>query len=197
MNERETPFLINIFKQKIMKNEIWKPVKGYEGLYEVSNFGRVRSFDRVVVDKNGRKLHYSGKIMTQNKTFDGYPNITLGTYNNKRTITIHRLVAEAFIPNPLNLPQVNHKDEDITNNVCTNLEWCDNGYNVNYGTGNQKRRINSSKNKKIIQLTLNGDFVAEWQSLREAERHGFNHGNISQCLTGRIGTYKGFIWKYA
>lgn len=180
-----------------MKKEIWKDIKGYEGLYQVSNLGRVRSLDRVVVDKNGRKLHYSGKIMTQNKTVDGYPNISLGTYDNKKTITIHRLVAEAFIPNPLNLPQVNHKDEDITNNVWTNLEWCDNGYNVNYGTGNQRRRINTPKNKKIIQLTLNGDFVAEWQSLREAERHGFNHGNISQCLTGRRGAYKGFIWKYA
>lgn len=182
-----------------MTEEIWKDIDGYDGTYQVSNLGNVRSLDRVVVDKNGRKMHYSGKIMKQNKTVDGYPNITIGTRNknNKKTIATHRLVAETFIPNPLNLPQVNHKDEDITNNVWTNLEWCDNEYNVNYGTGNQKRRNNSPKNKKIIQLTLNGDFVTEWQSLREAERYGFNHGNISQCLTGRRDTYKGFIWKYA
>ena len=106
-----------------MKKEYWKPVVGYEGLYEVSNLGRVKSL------KFGKE-----RILKPQKDTSGYLCVTLCKNNNQCQFKVHRLVAEAFIPNPNNLPQTNHKDECKTNNIASNLEWCDRKYNVNYGT---------------------------------------------------------------
>ena len=116
------------------EKEIWRPVVGYEGLYEVSNFGRVRSIDRIVPYKNGGVQFKRRKILSQKTDKDGYKHVTLCVNNKLKTYMVHRLVAIAFIPNPLNLPQVNHKDENRTNNYVGNLEWCDAYYNRNYGT---------------------------------------------------------------
>lgn len=120
-----------------MTEEIWRPVVGYEGLYEVSSYGRVRSLDRY----DSRNHFIKGRIM-KFRNCRGYLRVTLcnnGLYNQ---ISVHRLVAQAFIPNPDNLPMVNHKDEDKTNNIVENLEWCDAKYNNSYGTITE-RRINS------------------------------------------------------
>ena len=124
--------------------EEWRPIEGYEGLYEVSNTGRVRSLDMYVKGKSYR-LH-KGKVLSPGKNKNGYLKVNLH-YNGKReTITVHRLVAQAFIENPDNLPQVNHKDEDKTNNNVDNLEWCDVKYNLSYGTARIRERDTKIKN---------------------------------------------------
>ena len=114
--------------------EEWRPVVGYEGLYEVSNTGQVRSLDRFYY-----RLH-KGKVLSPTKDRYGYLTVTLNCNGKSKTIKIHRLVAQAFLPNPDNLPQVNHKDEDKTNNNVTNLEWCTAKYNVNFGTRQERYR---------------------------------------------------------
>ena len=129
--------------------EVWKQIKGYEGYYEVSNLGRVRSLDRVVLDKGGRRQVKKGCIMKPRQDRQGYVIVALSMNRHYTNKCIHTLVADAFIPNPDNLPQVNHIDEDKSNNVYTNLEWCTPKYNANYG----------SRNKKVIESNIkNGHY---------------------------------------
>ena len=126
--------------------EEWRPIEGYEGLYEVSNTGRVRSVDRYI--KNGHSSYrlHKGKVISLLKGEYGYIQVNL-YYNGKNYKKyVHRLVAQAFIPNPDNLPQINHKDEDKTNNRVDNLEWCTAKYNINYGTRKDKVRETAIKN---------------------------------------------------
>lgn len=140
--------------------EIWKPVKGYEGYYEVSNLGRVRSLDRTVIDKGGRHQVKKGCIMKSRPDRQGY--IIIALCKNKHYIhkCVHTLVADAFIPNPDNLPQVNHKDEVKSNNVVDNLEWCTPKYNANYG----------DRNKKVIETNIkNGHYNPAFVGLDKKE----------------------------
>ena len=113
--------------------EEWKPVVGYEGLYEVSNTGQIRSLKRNI-------------ILRPKKEPTGYLRCNLSLNKNVKTFSIHRLVAQAFLPNPDNLPEVNHKDEDKTNNRVENLEWCNHKYNMNYGTRNIRSKDTHIKN---------------------------------------------------
>lgn len=113
--------------------EIWKEIKGYEGLYEVSNLGRVRSVDRTVLYKNGQTHIHKGKLLVPGVGKTGYMQVCLCKNGEMKHPLIHRLVAETFIPNPDNLPQINHKDENPSNNVLDNLEWCTAEYNLKYG----------------------------------------------------------------
>lgn len=129
--------------------EIWKPAKGFEGYYEVSNLGRVRSVDRVVAAKGNSEKLIKGKLLTLHTNKDGYKRTTLCKENKLFTKFVHRLIAEVFIPNPDNLPQVNHKDEVKSNNCVDNLEWCTAKYNINYGTAKQ-RTINTKIEKGSI-----------------------------------------------
>ena len=121
--------------------EEWRPIEGYEGLYEVSSYGRVRSLDRY--DSNNHFL--KGRILKLCADKDGYLNVGLCLGNKEKKYKVHRLVVEAFIPNPDNLPQVNHKDEDKTNNRVENLEMCNAKYNSNYGS--RKDRVRNSRIK--------------------------------------------------
>ena len=126
--------------------EEWRPIVGYEGLYEVSSYGRVRSLDKYVKSKSKSYRLHKGKVLISEKNTRGYLSVVL-SYNGKhKAITVHRLVAQAFIPNPNNLPEINHKDEDKTNNNVENLEWCDHKYNVNYGTRNIRAKETAIKN---------------------------------------------------
>ncbi len=117
--------------------EIWKEIKGYEGLYEVSDLGRVRSLDRYVSYVNGQKHLHKGKVLSPGVS-NGYLQVSLCKNGEIKHPLVHRLVADAFIPNPDNLPQVNHKDENPSNNMVVNLEWCSSEYNINYGGRTQK-----------------------------------------------------------
>ena len=114
-----------------MIEEIWRPIPGYEGLYEVSSYGRVRSLDRFIVDSLGHRRFYKGKVLSPIKDKYGYLSVKLQKGNKHN---IHRIVAQVFIENIDNLPQVNHKDENKSNNRVDNLEWCDQAYNNLYGT---------------------------------------------------------------
>ena len=178
----------------IMKKEYWKPVVGYEGLYEVSNYGRIKSFDTYRKGNNGSIRCCKGRILKLRTDKDGYFKVVLYKNNKPKTFTVHRLVAEAFLPNPDNLPCVNHKDECKTNNNVNNLEWCNIKYNINFGTRNEK--VSKKLSKPVLQYTLDGQFVREWPSTMECGRNGFNHGAVAACCRGELKKYKGFIWKY-
>ena len=179
--------------------EVWLPVVGWEGLYEVSSHGRVRSIDRVHIQpsiQGGYQDHlYSGRILKQ-RISKGYLRVNLWKNNSMKSTSVHRLVAEAFIPNPRNLPEVNHKDENPINNNALNLEWCDSRYNKNYGTANKRR---AHKNKKPIeQLTKDLVHVACYNSIKEACRANkdFAYGtNIRRALKKGICAY-GYRWRY-
>lgn len=126
-------------------NEIWKDIKGYEGYYQVSNFGRVKSIERDIPHGN-RIIHLHSKILKNRYDAGGYIRISLCKNGVQKSFALHRLVAEHFIPNPNNLPQINHKDENKENNNVDNLEWCTPKYNTNYGTRTE-RASNTAKGK--------------------------------------------------
>lgn len=150
-----------------MEKEFWKPVAGFEGLYEVSSLGRVRSLNREVFQQ-GRIQKYKGCIMSQLIGRHGYYSVRLSKHNKKKTFLVHRIVAEAFIPNTDNLPVVNHKDENRKNNSVANLEWCTIAYNVNYGTTPLRRSI--MLGSKVAQYTTNGVLMQTFHSIHDAER---------------------------
>ena len=173
--------------------ELWKDIKSFEGLYQVSTWARVRSLDRWVVYKNGVKRFFKGKILKIFYYSSGYYMVELNKKCKKKYL-LHRLVAEAFIPNPDNLPCVNHKDEDKTNNYPYNLEYCTHKYNNNYGT--RMKRISKKLSKKVYQYDLNGNFIKSWSSTVELEKEGFNSSHISSCCLKKSKTHKGYIWSY-
>ena len=182
-----------------MKKEIWKPVKDYEGLYEVSNYGNVKSLNRV--ETVGKLIRIrKERILKPCVNSKGYLQVGLcknGKITNK---LIHRLVAEAFIPNTDNLQQVNHKGENKQNNCVWQLEWCTNKYNSNYGTRNErirKRNTNGKLSKPVSQYTLDGNYIKEFSSTMEVQRQlGYHHTNISLCCNGKYKHAYGYKWKY-
>ena len=177
-----------------LQNEIWKPISGFEGLYEISNYGRVKSLGNGIY--NSKK-----KILIPWKENCGYLRILLSKNGTHKHYSVHRLVATTFLPNPENLPQVNHRDEDKQNNHVDNLEWCSSKYNINYGTAidrRVKKQINHKKlSKPVLQYDLKGNFIAEYPSLSEVQRKfGFLQGNISSCCLGKLKSAYGYIWKF-
>lgn len=174
--------------------EIWKPVVGYEGWYEVSNLGRVKSIDRIIINSFGVSKTYYGKILKQSLERHGYVTVVLSKNSIFKRCAIHRLVALAFLPNPQNLPQVNHKDECKNNNNVENLEWCSCSYNVQYGS--MKNRIGKARCRTVYRYSLNGELIDTFPSSTEVFRRlGFAQNSVSRaCL--KESKYKGFIWKY-
>lgn len=179
--------------------EVWKPVRGFEGLYEVSNLGQIKSLSRTVHRKNNRNQYIKGRIIRPAKTLDGYLRICLLKSGKRKSFLVHRLVAEAFIPNPKKLLEVNHKDEDKQNNNVNNLEWCSRKYNNNYKNHNVKvsrANKNGKKSKPLLQLDLNDNVIKKWPSTQEASRHGFSQGGVSGCCRGKYKQYKEYHWEY-
>ena len=172
--------------------EKWKTVKGFEGLYEISNLGNVRSLN----------YHNWGivKNLTPVMDKDGYLRVCLSKNGKQYNGTVHRMVAQAFIENPNSFPQINHINEDKSDNRVENLEWCDCLYNNNHGTRNN--RISKSKRntkcKKVVQTDLNGNVIREWVSLNEIMRVlGFNAAFVARCCHGVKPTAYGYRWQYA
>lgn len=166
--------------------EEWKPIEGFEGFYEISNFGRVKSLRM----RGGRK----DRILKNVVNPDGYEHLTLSCNKKTRDATIHRLVAESFIPNPDNLPQINHKDQCKTNNHVENLEWCTAKHNVNY-LDFQERRA-KSYSKKVYQYDKNLNLIKIWESSTEASKYGFNRTAISFCCCGKRPYHKNYVWSH-
>lgn len=178
--------------------EQWKPVKGYEGYYEVSNTGKIRSLDRCVTIRGNVIQHRKGKLISSHINKRGYVEVNISKHAKNATLKLHRLVAQAFIPNPFHYPQVNHKDENKQNNCVDNLEWCTNHYNSHYGTRSQRqaKSLTNGKTSKSVKQMLNGKVIKIWPSMAEADRHGFCQGNVSKCCRGKIKTAYGYQWQY-
>ena len=177
--------------------EIWKDIEGYEGYYQVSNLGRVKSLERTINHKTcyGGLYHIKERILKLKIEKDGYFRIGLKKGKIKKYYRVNRLVAQAFIPNPNNYPIVNHKDENPLNNNVDNLEWCTQKYNVNYGNGISKRKKKISI--KINQYDLDGNFIKTWGSIKDAARYYNGNTKICQCCKGKVKTAAGYKWKYA
>lgn len=173
-----------------LPNEKWKPIPGFEG-YEASSYGRIKISSQRKILKGG-EIMSNERVLTPQITYQGYLTVSIKGYPR----FVHRLVALAFVPNPYNLPIVNHKDENKSNPLPENLEWCDIRYNTNYGTS--KERYARTRGSSVLQYTVDGDFVAEYYSMGIAAKSiGVKSaGNICMCCKGQRPVAYGFIWKY-
>lgn len=200
----------------LLPKRIWRDIPGYEGKYQVSNTGQVRSLN---YNGTGKK-----QILKGGTTRDGYKIVQLWKNGKGKTYIVHRLVAQAFIPNPNNLPCINHKDENKTNNFYKNLEWCTHEYNNNYGIRNEKssnsmqgrtfteehkqklrenhadvKGKNHPRAKAILMFTLDGKFIRRFDCRVDANEYlgkKRTSSNITECLKGNHKTAYGYIWKY-
>lgn len=193
--------------------EIWKDIKDFEGLYQISNLGRVKSLN---YNRTGKE-----KILSLLDNGSGYFKVCLCSNGKVKQLYVHRLVAEAFIPNPNNLPEVNHKSEIKSQNNVENLEWCTAKYNMNYGTARErtvekckgkkrseeirnklseshKGKYNTKCSKPVLQINKStNEIIKEFPSTKEVQRQfGFSQSCISACCNGKRKTHKGFIWRY-
>lgn len=198
--------------------ETWKDIRGFEGLYQISSLGRVKSLEKF--DSRGRK--WEERILKSGINSHGYLVVILYKNGIRKNFKNHRLTAIAFIPNPNNLPEVNHLDENKTNSNVDNLEWCTGKYNMNYGNAKRiavantnyvkrsantdyKRKvantdyvtIGSKLGKPINQFDRQGVFIGTYPGARQAGRKlGINQSDITQCCKGKKKIAGGFIWKY-
>lgn len=185
-------------KDKLMEEaqaeEVWKDVPGYDGLYQVSNKGQVKSMYFHAQKGKGNNLKDNPKILIPSVDSYGYKIVSLCNGDTKKTVTVHKLVAAAFIPNPDNLPCINHMDENKQNNCVENLEWCTVEYNNSYGTKGE--RTAQTLKKKVYQYDQEMNLIAVYDGAIDAEKEtGVSRSNICICIKGRAKTAGGFIWK--
>lgn len=200
-----------------LEGEIWKDVVGYEGYYMVSNFGRISTlshsvdyvsvYNGIEVNKTYRAKQCLRKLHVGKH---GYVECTLRDGKRVKLMKVHRIVSEAFIPNPQNLPSINHKDEDKTNNNVENLEWCTCKYNSNYGTRNERLRSslsNAHKNglyadayktmrKSVIGISVSDNTIIVFDKLSDLYEHGFERHLVSKCCRNLRKEYKGYKWMF-
>lgn len=169
--------------------EIWKPIVGYEGLYEVSNLGNVKSLNW----KNTKEE----KCLYLKKHNKGYLQVELVKNKNKKMVLVHRIVAETFLENLSNKPQINHKDYNRSNNNVENLEWCTNSENMKHSALRKKSKP-IKRNEKIIQYDFNGNIIKTWENcIAIKSKYKYNQTSIFECCEGKRKTAYGFIWRYA
>ena len=195
---------------KIMIGEIWRTAvydgEIYDELYKVSNLGRILSLN----------YNHTGKpeLMNPIKNKKGYLHVKLWKNGEYKTCYVHRLIAETFLPNPENKPYINHKIEGdegkkinmvifntdgSVNKEKTTIEWVTPKENNDYGTHNErisKSMTNGKLSKPVLQLSLSGELIREWESTQECGRNGFNQGAVAACCRGELKQYKGFLWMY-
>lgn len=168
--------------------EIWIDIAGYEGLYQVSNWGRIKSLKKYRSKKE--------QIMVQ-QIKKGYYTIRLSKHSKKKDYVVHRLIAQAFIPNPNNLPQVNHKDENKLNNKIENLEWCTVTYNNCYGTRLERASVSNKLRREVLKFDLDNNYIDTYKSVTEAgRRNNTSVANISACCRGVYKQSKGYIYRF-
>lgn len=193
-----------------IQEEIWKDVPGYEGLYQVSNIGRVKSLSRLVDSpiRNNPKIRRKDRILKQATSKLLYKRVVLQIVPHKKCFSVHRLVAIAFIPNPSNWPIINHIDCDPSNNRVENLEWCTQSHNIKHAFNLGRKKApawfynrNYGKDhpasKRVVQRSLSGDFLRTWDCLTDIQRElGFDRPNICKACRGKISMAYGFKWEY-
>ena len=178
-----------------MTEEVWRDVKGYEGLYQVSDQGRVKSLERTFIDKIGRERYVKERILKPSFNGRGYLFVNLYAGGKPKMHKVHRLVCQSFHDNPENKLDVNHINENKTDNRACNLEWSTRKENCNHGTRNVRMAI--AKSRPIAQYTLNGKLLKVWPSAKEVGRQtGFSRGSISKVANGKRKQAYGCIWKY-
>ena len=162
--------------------ETWKSITDYSN-YEISNYGRLRKGDKII-----KPTHCT----------NGYLEYALWKKGIRKVLLAHRLVAYYFLSNPNNLPEINHLDEDITNNNVSNLEWCSSKYNANYGTRNMKcKNANRHNFKSVSQFDLDGNFIKEYECISDAAREvNGDTSFISRACRGLSYTAYGYKWKF-
>lgn len=176
---------------------IWKDIRGYKGIYQVSNDGRVRTVEHITNGRHVKPKELKVTILKCNR----YARVRLYKQGKYRDYMVHRLVANEFVPNPDNKPQVNHIDGNRGNNNANNLEWCtqaeNNRHAIDIGLQNPSVMLTATR-KKVLQLTLDGQVVREWRSMSEAARENrLEVSNISHCCKGRIKSTGGYRWRLA
>lgn len=180
--------------------EIWKEIENFD-MYEISSEGRVRSKKIVRSRTLSRPPEVKYKILKPHVDKHGYCSVIIQNNYYILKVLVHRLVAKAFIDNPTNLPSINHINENKSDNSVSNLEWCTNVYNSNYGTRNERigktARYNMKQCKITDQYDLKGNFIRRWNSLEQIYRElNYNKSNISKCCSNKVKSAYGYIWKY-
>ena len=178
--------------------EVWIDIDSYEGLYQISNLGRVKSLDCSVNARNGKKRRRTGKILKQTDNGHGYLFVNLSKNNLIKRFYVHRLIANVFIPNYNNLSEVNHKDENSLNNKANNLEWCTSKYNANYGTRNEKMKAQKRllQGKLVARYDDNDNIIDKMYMSEAINFNGVHYANLRKCCLGLQKTAGGFKWRY-
>ncbi len=174
--------------------EKWKQIKEFEGYYEVSNYGRVRSLPRIIKTKNGKTRDLKGKFLNFKLHWTGYHNVFLSKNGEKSYVGVHRLVAIHFIDNPNNLDIVNHINEKRNLNHYSNLEWVSHGENLAHNGAFQRGR--EKVKRKVYQYTVEGVLVRTFSYAGATSVEGFNSNMVTQVCLAYKKTHKGFIWRY-